>query len=249
MTETEPRERLPGNCPDCGTALDSAVSVGPGQPADAKPQAGDITICVVCAALLEFTGGEYVKLSPEKLTEAPPDAREALARAQWLIRNSAFTQDLAAATRALYSKFSEEQSTAARKNLRRRAGRAKLVSLRSADGFWNIKVEMATVGKEYEVDLNSARRGQFVNLTTGRPFTCEIIDVWDESQREFIHFPVELLEVTHEPAKPEPGEARYSISPDGKSIECHKCGLVSGNPNDVENKYCGNCHRFHEQES
>lgn len=29
-----------------------------------------------------------------------------------------------------------------------------------------------------------------------------------------------------------------------KSITCHLCGMTSYNPNDVENVYCGNCHRF-----
>lgn len=31
---------------------------------------------------------------------------------------------------------------------------------------------------------------------------------------------------------------------EGKSIVCLKCGMVSWNPNDVKNKYCGNCHEF-----
>jgi len=30
-----------------------------------------------------------------------------------------------------------------------------------------------------------------------------------------------------------------------QSITCPKCGMVSYNQNDVENKYCGNCHQFH----
>lgn len=29
-------------------------------------------------------------------------------------------------------------------------------------------------------------------------------------------------------------------------IVCPKCGMVSHNPNDVENRYCGNCHAFHD---
>ena len=30
------------------------------------------------------------------------------------------------------------------------------------------------------------------------------------------------------------------------SIACPKCGMVSYNPNDVEQRYCGNCHAFHD---
>ena len=29
-------------------------------------------------------------------------------------------------------------------------------------------------------------------------------------------------------------------------IVCPKCGMVSHNPNDVRERYCGNCHAFHE---
>lgn len=31
-----------------------------------------------------------------------------------------------------------------------------------------------------------------------------------------------------------------------KAIECLRCGMVSHNPNDIDQKYCGNCHKFHE---
>jgi hypothetical protein len=30
------------------------------------------------------------------------------------------------------------------------------------------------------------------------------------------------------------------------AIKCRLCGRVSHNPNDVKNRYCGNCHHFHE---
>jgi hypothetical protein len=30
------------------------------------------------------------------------------------------------------------------------------------------------------------------------------------------------------------------------SIVCPKCGMRSHNPNDVEQRYCGNCHAFHD---
>ena len=29
------------------------------------------------------------------------------------------------------------------------------------------------------------------------------------------------------------------------AIRCRVCGLTSFNPNDIEQKYCGNCHAFH----
>jgi hypothetical protein len=40
--------------------------------------------------------------------------------------------------------------------------------------------------------------------------------------------------------------ANYTISPKGKTITCHKCGLTSSNLKDVANRYCGGCHIFHE---
>lgn len=46
----------------------------------------------------------------------------------------------------------------------------------------------------------------------------------------------------------------YAIHPDpdapaGYVITCHRCGLTSANPNDVSNKFCGFCHRFHEDDT
>jgi hypothetical protein len=31
------------------------------------------------------------------------------------------------------------------------------------------------------------------------------------------------------------------------TITCPKCGMVSGHPEDISQKYCGNCHQFHDQ--
>ena len=39
----------------------------------------------------------------------------------------------------------------------------------------------------------------------------------------------------------------YMIGGDGKWIQCLDCGMISYNPNDVRERYCGNCHEFHEQ--
>lgn len=38
----------------------------------------------------------------------------------------------------------------------------------------------------------------------------------------------------------------YTISADGTSITCHKCWKTSVHPRDIEYKYCGHCHQFHE---
>lgn len=28
-------------------------------------------------------------------------------------------------------------------------------------------------------------------------------------------------------------------------IKCHECGSISFNANDIQEKYCGRCHKFH----
>lgn len=41
----------------------------------------------------------------------------------------------------------------------------------------------------------------------------------------------------------------YVIEPSDKvsfTITCLVCGMKSYNQNDVEQKYCGNCHQFHD---
>lgn len=38
----------------------------------------------------------------------------------------------------------------------------------------------------------------------------------------------------------------YTLSEDGASITCRRCGLTSHNRKDVEQRYCGRCHEFHE---
>lgn len=38
----------------------------------------------------------------------------------------------------------------------------------------------------------------------------------------------------------------YTI--DGDSITCGRCGLTSHNRNDIEKRYCGNCHIFHDHD-
>ena len=39
----------------------------------------------------------------------------------------------------------------------------------------------------------------------------------------------------------------YGIGLDGDWIECFRCGMVGYNPHDIAQRYCGKCHRFHEE--
>ena len=39
----------------------------------------------------------------------------------------------------------------------------------------------------------------------------------------------------------------YEIVEDGEAIRCLKCEMTSWHYKDVEHKYCGNCHMFHEE--
>lgn len=39
-------------------------------------------------------------------------------------------------------------------------------------------------------------------------------------------------------------KVNFEIGPNGEWIRCGKCGMRSYNKNDVENRYCGNCHLF-----
>jgi len=38
----------------------------------------------------------------------------------------------------------------------------------------------------------------------------------------------------------------YTVADDGESILCHICGSTSFHPRDVAEKYCGQCHVFHD---
>jgi ribosomal protein L37E len=38
----------------------------------------------------------------------------------------------------------------------------------------------------------------------------------------------------------------YELGADGRTITCRLCGLTSHHSGDVEKRYCGNCHIFHE---
>ncbi len=39
----------------------------------------------------------------------------------------------------------------------------------------------------------------------------------------------------------------YEIASDNSSIACKYCNRVSHNPSDVQHRYCGNCHEFHDR--
>ena len=38
----------------------------------------------------------------------------------------------------------------------------------------------------------------------------------------------------------------FEIIEEGKAIKCLECERVSWHPEDVRQRYCGNCHKFHE---
>lgn len=77
----------------------------------------------------------------------------------------------------------------------RKLGKAKLVGLRTQDGYWTIKPDQATIGTLYTVDLNSARVGVFFNIPSQKQFRCEVIDTREDCDGQFYHFPTELLEI------------------------------------------------------
>jgi hypothetical protein len=43
-----------------------------------------------------------------------------------------------------------------------------------------------------------------------------------------------------------PAAPTYRLAPDGQSITCLVCGRTSHHPRDVAERYCGHCHRFHD---
>ncbi|MCE7980320.1 MAG: hypothetical protein DYG89_03950 [Caldilinea sp. CFX5] len=47
-------------------------------------------------------------------------------------------------------------------------------------------------------------------------------------------------------AAPAP-QTTYTLAADGNSITCRQCNYTSHNINDIQNRYCGYCHKFHEE--
>jgi hypothetical protein len=63
-----PKTKFSIPCPECETLLDSATSVAGD---DATPKPGDITLCIYCGMLLEFTESGLKLISDEALDDLP----------------------------------------------------------------------------------------------------------------------------------------------------------------------------------
>lgn len=66
----------------------------------------------------------------------------------------------------------------------------------------------------------------------------------------FIQTAKALLDVSLGGLQPPMPARRYfefTIGPDNASITCNTCGMTSYHPQDVQNRYCGKCHKFHER--
>lgn len=66
-------------CPKCGKTLDAATNVV----RDAMPDPGDVTVCIGCAAVLQF--GPEMKLSEAKIEEMPAEIRRTLEEVIWAV--------------------------------------------------------------------------------------------------------------------------------------------------------------------
>jgi hypothetical protein len=73
-----------GRCPNCGNELSGATSVTDRK---ALPNPGDLSVCMYCAELLEFRKDlTLARLSDRDVAALPEEARQALLRAQDLVR-------------------------------------------------------------------------------------------------------------------------------------------------------------------
>lgn len=59
---------------------------------------------------------------------------------------------------------------------------------------------------------------------------------------EVIYHPVDELEKL----PPEPTYVMIESRSGAPAIRCLRCGMVSFHPDDIEERYCGHCHEFHE---
>ena len=65
------------HCPACGMRLDAASAVI----GDAKPRAGDLSICVYCATMLLWETPTTLVLLPDKVwDEVPPEDKVAITK-------------------------------------------------------------------------------------------------------------------------------------------------------------------------
>ena len=71
---------------------------------------------------------------------------------------------------------------------------AKLVGLRTGDGYWNFKVDKATIGKEYTIDVDRIGTHTFWNTTFKVYHKSEVVWALDEGDGNWYPFPTELLE-------------------------------------------------------
>ncbi len=73
----------PSSCPDCGTVVDAARSVG----GEARPEGGDWTVCGHCGVWLVFTGYLGVRRPTDReLAGLPQEVFDLLAAATRLIK-------------------------------------------------------------------------------------------------------------------------------------------------------------------
>lgn len=62
-------------CPACGRKLEAVTSVGHGH----KPKPGDLSVCLYCDCLLQFSGDLTIRaLSAEEVSALPPEEERAL---------------------------------------------------------------------------------------------------------------------------------------------------------------------------
>jgi hypothetical protein len=70
---------------------------------------------------------------------------------------------------------------------------------------------------------------------------CEAMDLRLATQEEINQVENELKQII---MKLEYKTYTLLNTPNGSGILCHHCGNGSSNPHDVQNRYCGHCHRF-----
>ena len=61
-------------CPNCGNFLDAATQIG----GDAKPDPGDISVCIECAAILQFGDDLALTIFPEDELKTLPKNIQAM---------------------------------------------------------------------------------------------------------------------------------------------------------------------------
>ena len=73
----------PQQCPECKAKLDAATGIEEGT----IPKAGDLTVCIVCTAVLTYDPGLIVRpATKDELRKLPPAILFDLVRTQTLIR-------------------------------------------------------------------------------------------------------------------------------------------------------------------